>query len=81
MVVFLIELYINKGLILELEIVSGKFSFTQFIDYRRLPFRCRKCRRVNHLLKNCSADFTKNLFPISPEENFIVFESNSFSSE
>lgn len=53
MVVYLIELDINKGIISEIELERWHHSFIQHVDYWHLPFRCRNCRNVGHLLISC----------------------------
>ena len=50
MVVLLIELDISKGLISELEIVCGDFSFIRPLNYCGLLLRCRRCCKVGYLI-------------------------------
>lgn len=81
MVVLLIELDISKGLIPALEIVSENFSFVQSMDYQRLPFHCRRCCKVGHLLKIYLINYSKNIFPNKFVDIFLVFDPYSFIGE
>lgn len=46
----MVELDLNKGLPTEIDIVWGKTSFRQCLEYHGLPFRCFKCQHTGHTM-------------------------------
>ena len=50
----LVELEISKGLLPDIDIVSGDHIINQMLDYLHMPFRCNYFHETRHLQNSCT---------------------------
>lgn len=44
-----VEINLRDGLVENIKLVCGEFSWSQKVDYWRLPFTCFVCHKVGHI--------------------------------
>lgn len=44
----LVEINVSKGLPEKMKLASPNGSWIQALDYEGIPFRCRKCHKIDH---------------------------------
>jgi hypothetical protein len=49
----LVNLNIREGLGKEFDLSWGGYTYNQKLDYKNIPFRCRRCHQYGHLIKSC----------------------------
>jgi len=52
---------LSKDLASEIELLWEDEEWLQAIDYEQIPFRCRKCHKNDHLVRNCPLNITSEL--------------------
>lgn len=50
---FLVHLDTREGLEEKITLLWKHFTRIQRLDYRGVPFRCKRCHKVSHLYKEC----------------------------
>jgi hypothetical protein len=48
---FLVNLKIKYGILEFVDLVCGSHKFSQYLDYRNVPFCCVWCNKLGHLLE------------------------------
>jgi len=52
-----VEIDTSKGLFESLDIKWCNQTYHQSLDYIGIPFRCAKCHRTGHLMRNCKGNW------------------------
>ena len=61
----LVEIDISKGLLEMISVASTLGSWNILLDYKGIPFHCRKCHKASHLSVGCSASKSRPKMPPS----------------